>query len=412
MIDFSRHLSRGDGIWWGQGPAEPESLVNALLDQADSIGDLTAFCGLTLNPRLGVDVPESLTVQSYGGLGELRRLSQRGRLEVIPCHYSALPRLFAEGRLPNDVGLLQVSEPNAAGEVSLGIGVEYIADALKHTRTLIAEINPRMPAVSGAPRLPLSAFAEVVHVDRPIRTTSNRTPDAVDRSIAGRVAGIIQDGDTIQIGVGTLPSAVLALLGGHSNLGLHSGMVTDGVAELITQGVLTGSRKEIDTGLAITGAAMGSEPFYNQLDTLPVEFRPASYTHHPATLAQLRSLVSINSALEVDLFGQVGSEHTGTVHLGAIGGQADFSRAAALTGAQSIIALRSENRGESTIRPTLRGGLVSTVRADVGVIVTEHGAAVLTGCTMEERTRKLIEIAAPQHRDELRRSLGKQGVAA
>jgi acyl-CoA hydrolase len=412
MIDFSRYLSRGDGIWWGQGPAEPESLVNALLDQADSIGDLTAFCGLTLNPRLGVDVPDSLAIQSYGGLGELRRLSQRGRLEVIPCHYSALPRLFAEGRLPNDVGLLQVSVPNAEGEVSLGIGVEYIADALKHTRTLIAEINPHMPAVAGAPRLPLSVFAEIVHVDRPLKTTSNRAPDAVDRSIAGRVAGFIEDGDTIQIGVGTLPSAVLALLGGHSNLGLHSGMVTDGIAELITQGVLTGSRKEIDPGLAITGAAMGSASFYGELTSLPIEFRPASYTHHPATLAQLRSLVSINSALEVDLFGQVGSEHTGNVHLGAIGGQADFSRAAALTGARSIIALRSENRGESTIRPSLRGGLVSTVRADVDMIVTEHGAAVLTGCTMDERARKLIDIAAPQHREELRRSLGKQEVAA
>ncbi|MEW1822212.1 acetyl-CoA hydrolase/transferase C-terminal domain-containing protein [Arthrobacter sp. NPDC080031] len=411
MIDFSKHLRDGDGIWWGQGPAEPESLVNALLDQAGGIGELLAFSGLSLNPRLGTDVPESLRIQSYGGLGELRRLSQSGRLEVIPSHYSALPRLFAEGRLPHDVGLLQVSAPNAAGEVSLGIGVEYAADAVRHTRTLIAEVNPRMPVTAGAPMLALSRFAAVVEVDRPLREVSTREPDAVDCAIAALVAGFVEDGDTIQIGVGSLPHAVLTALRGHRNLGLHSGLITDGVLDLIERGVINGSRKEIDAGLAVTGAAMGTRRLYEELATLPIEFRPASYTHHPATLSRLRSLVSINSALEVDLFGQIGSEHTGTVHLGAIGGQADFSGAAALTGARSIIALRSEARGESTIRANLRGGLVSTSRADVDVVVTEHGAAVLTGCTMAQRARRLVGIAAPQHRDGLARALGQQEVA-
>jgi len=406
MIDLRRHIASGDGVWWGQGGAEPAPLVDALLDQVQDIGDVRAFCGLTWNERLAGDLPPGLTVQSYGGLGELRGLSRDGLLEVVPCHYSSLPRMFARGQLPSDVGLVQVSPPDASGTVSLGIGVEYVADAIAHTTRLVAEINHRMPQTTGTARLPLSAFVAVVESDRPMAEAPVREPDQSERDIAKHVAGLIENGDTIQIGVGSLPDAVLAALSGHQDLGVHSGMITDGILDLVESGVITGARKELDAGVVVTGAALGSAAgLYDRLGDHPVEFRAASYTHAPGVLSQLGSLVSINSAIEVDLLGQVGAELRRGVYIGAVGGQVDFSRAASLTGARSIIALHSEVRGESTINPTLRGGVVTTARVDVDAVVTEHGVALLRGCSVAERAERLISVAAPQHRELLTRSL-------
>lgn len=400
MIDLRPHIPPGSGIWWGQASAEPRPLVDALLDQAPTLGGLTAFSGLTWNPRLGQDLPDGLTVQSYGGLGTLRSLSKRGQLDVIPCHYSALPRLFANGHLPRDVGLVQVSPPDSDGLVSLGIGVEYVADALRHTGTVIAEINTRMPTTRGTAKLPLSRFAATIETDRPLDEAPGREPDDIDRGIAKHVASLVNDGDTIQLGVGSLPTAVLEALNGHNDLGIHTGMITDGVLDLLELGVVTGARKEIDNNLVVTGAALGSRRLYDQLDEHPIEFRPASYTHAPYVLSALRTLVSINSALEVDLAGNVGAETLAGTYVGAIGGQVDFSRAASTTGARSIIALRSDVNGRSTIVPSLQGSL-TTSRTDIDAVVTEHGAAILTGCGPAERAARLIAIAAPDHRDAL-----------
>lgn len=412
MFDVADFLNPGDGVWWGQGSAEPEPLVNQVLDAVDQVGPIRAFSGLTWNERLSGDLPEKLTVVSYGGLGQLRSLSRHGRLDVVPCHYSAIPRMFASGQLPNDVGLVQVSVPGPDGTVTLGTGVEYVADALRHTRTLIAEINHQMPATVGGPRLPLSAFAAVIETDRPLREAPSKPADDVDRAIAANVAGIVDDGSTIQIGVGALPSAVLDALAGHADLGLHSGMITDGVLTLVEKGVITGARKEIDPGVVVTGAALCSADGYRRIAEHPVEFRPASYTHAPVVLSELRSLVSINSAIEVDLLGQVGAELARGVHIGAVGGQVDFSRAASLTGSRSIIALRSTvgsgERSQSTIVPMLAGGVVTTARVDVDAVVTENGVAMLTGCTVAERALRLIEVAAPEHREHLQRSLAEQ----
>jgi acyl-CoA hydrolase len=412
-LDLSRYIRPGDGIWWGQGSAEPEPLVNVLLDQAETIGRLRAFSGLTWNERLAAPLPGGLTLLSYGGLGLLRKLSRQGGLEVVPCHYSSLPRMFARRLLPCDVGLLQVSAPDDDGMVSLGIGVDYVADALRYTPTLIAEVNRQMPWTRGAARLPLSAFAATIETDRPLREASAaREPDAADRVIGELVAGLIEDGDTVQIGVGALPGAVLGALSGHADLGFHTGMISDGVLDLIERGVATGAKKEIDPGLVITGAALGSAEMYGRLHEFPIEFRPASYTHDPVVLSSLRSLVSVNSAIEVDLLGQVGSELRGGVHIGAVGGQADFSRAASLTGARSVIALRSESGGRSAIAAALHGGVVTTARSDVDAVVTEHGVAALTGCTVAERARRLVAVAAPSHREKLESSLAHQEVPA
>lgn len=410
-------LGRRAGVWWGQGAGEPVSLVETLLDATETregqpaAPAVRAFSGLSLNPRLGQPLPDSLELVSYGALGQLRRPAAAGRLEVIPAHYSALPRLFARGLLPSDVGLVQVSAPGPDGRVSLGVAVDYMADALAHTRALVAEINHAMPITRDAPTLPLDAFAATVEVDRPLAETVFRAPDGVDQAIAGHIAGLIEDGSTLQVGVGSLPDAVLSALADHRDLGIHSGMITDAVLELVDSGVVTGARKEVDPGLIVAGSVLGSTALYERLGPDgPVSFRPVSYTHHPAVLSRLRGLVSINSALAVDLSGQVGAERAGGRRLGAIGGQADFSRAAAQTGARSIIALRSTSRGASTIQTALDAGLVTTARADVDTVVTEHGIAELVGATEAEIARRLIAIAAEEHREDLTRAAVASGL--
>jgi acyl-CoA hydrolase len=312
--------------------------------------------------------------------------------------------MFAERRLPCDVGFVQVSPPDADGTCSLGIGVDYAADAIASTPVLIAEINQRMPPTRGSVRIPLERFAAVVETDRPLLEIPDHSGGDIEQAIAHNVANLVGDGDTIQMGVGAIPAAVMTQLAGHRHLGLHSGMISHGVLDLIDKGVIDGSRKEIDRGVAVTGAALGSTVLYEGIVEAPIEFRPASYTHAPAVLSKLSSFVAINSAIEVDLTGQVGAEIREGVHVGSIGGQADFSKAASLTGARSIIALRSTWRGESTIKAELDGGTVTTARAEVDFVVTEHGAAELRGCDIDTRARRLIAVAAPEHREGLARS--------
>jgi acyl-CoA hydrolase len=325
----------------------------------------------------------------------------------VPCNYSALPRLFAGGLLPSDVGLVQVSPPDQDGYCTLGVGADYSADAIAHTPILIAEVNQRMPATRGTPRLPMSRFSAVVETDRPLPEAPERLPDETQRTIGRHVATLVEDGDTIQLGVGTLPSAILQALSCHADLGVHSGMGSDAALTLVDKGVITGARKEIDTGVIVTGAALGSQQLYQRVTDLPVEFRAASYTHAPQVLAQLRSLVAINAAIEVDLSGQVGAEVRQDVYVGAVGGQADFCRAASTTGGRSVIAIRARSAGKSAIRPALEGGNVTTPRADVDYVVTEYGVAHLRGASLIERAERLIAVAAPEHRDDLQRAAGR-----
>jgi acyl-CoA hydrolase len=403
VINLGDYVTAGAGVWWGQAAAEPRPLVDALIEQTDRIGPLRVFTGLSWNDQLAVSMPDALSMVSYGGLGELRELSKSGRLDVVPCHYSALPRMFAERRLPCDVGLVQVAPPDANGMCSLGVGVDYVADAIPHTPVLIAEINAQMPITMGTAPIPIDRFTATIATDRALPEDTVRSPSETDRAIAAHIAELIDDGDTIQLGVGSLGSAILDALASHQDLGVHTGMITDGLLGLIDNGVVTGKRKEIDPGVAIVGTALGSTELYKRVGDLPVRFLPTSYTHAPQVLSQLRSLVSVNFAVEVDLTGQVGAEVSRGVYIGAVGGQVDFARAAALTGKRSIIALRATSRGASTIKPALEGGVVTTARSDVDTVVTEHGVAHLRGCSLSERARRLRAIAAPEFRHLLNR---------
>lgn len=408
MIDLRPHVRPGDGVTWSQGCAEPTPLLHALLDQAAALGPLTAFCGISFDERLAQGPHEGLALRSYGVLGRLGALADAGGLEVARCHYSALPRLFAERRLPGDVVLVQVSPAGADGCHTLGIGVDWVADALPHARALIAEVNARMPVTAGGPRVPRTAFAAVLETDRPLLEPPAAAPGPVEHAIAGHLAGLVEDGDTLQLGVGTLPAALLVRLRDHRDLGMHTGLVTEGAVDLVEAGVLTGARKEVDRGLLVTGTVQGGRRLVDAAGRAPFALRPASHTHHPAVLARLRRLVAVNGALQVDLAGQVNAEHAGGRLRGALGGQVDFAHAASRSDGRSVIALRATTRdGDPTIVTALDGRTVTTPAGDVDFVVTEHGVAPLRGRSPAARARALVAVAAPQHRPTLSRSASK-----
>jgi acyl-CoA hydrolase len=391
-LDLERWLEPGDGIVFGQACAEPTVLVDALLAQAEAIGGLRAFVGLAWGERIARGASEALEIVSYGALGRLGRVP---RLRVVPCHFSALPRLFAARALPGDVAFVQVAPPDKLGRCSLGVGVDYLADALEHARVVIAEVNDHCPVTAGH-WIAWDRLDAVVASSRPLLEAPAVTPGETERQIAAHVTALVADGDTIQLGVGALPEAIMQALAGHRELGVHSGMISDGVLDLIEAGVVTNARKRADRGVSVTGAALGSRRLFNALGRREdVVFRPVSYTHTPATLATVGRLCAINSALEVDLLGQANAESIEGRQLGAIGGQVDFLRAAAASGGTPIIALPS-----SRVVKRLHGA-VSTARSDIDWVVTEHGARSLKGLTDEQRSAALLELAGAAHREAL-----------
>jgi acyl-CoA hydrolase len=391
-LELERWILPGDGVVFGQACAEPTVLVDALLAQAQAIGGVRAFVGLAWGDRIASEASDALEIVSYGALGRLGRAPD---LRVIPCHFSALPRLFAAHALPGDVAMVQVSPPDRLGRCSMGVGVDYLADALEHARVVIAEVNDHCPVTAGHwiawDRLDAAVFSS-----RPLLEAPSVRPGETERQIAAHVAALVMDGDTIQLGVGALPEAIMQALGDHRDLGVHSGMISDGVLDLIEAGVVTNARKRADRGVTVTGAALGSQRLFTALGTREdVVFRPVSYTHAPGTLATTGRLCAINSALEVDLSGQANAESIDGRQLGAIGGQVDFLRAAAACGGTPIIALPSTRVVKQLSGP------VSTARGDVDWVVTEHGARSLQGLTVGQRSVALRQLAGAAHAEAL-----------
>jgi acyl-CoA hydrolase len=391
-LDLGRWILPGDGVVFGQACAEPTVLVDALLAQVRAIGGVRAFVGLAWGDRIASQASDELEIVSYGALGRLGRVPG---LRVVPCHFSALPRLFAARALPGDVVMVQVSPPDRVGRCSMGVGVDYLADALEHARVVIAEVNDHCPLTAGHwiawDRLDAAVFSS-----RPLLEAPRAAPGEVERQIAAHVAALVMDGDTIQLGVGALPEAIMQALGDHRDLGVHSGMISDGVLDLIEAGVVTNACKRADWGVTITGAALGSQRLFTALGTREdVVFRPVSYTHAPETLATVGRLCAINSALEVDLSGQANAESIDGRQLGAVGGQVDFLRGAAACGGTPIIALPSTRVVKQLSGP------VSTARSDVDWVVTEHGARSLKGLTVEQRSAALRELAGAAHAEAL-----------
>lgn len=406
MIDLSQILRPGDRIVIGQACGEPTTLVEALIAQGAGIGDLQAFIATSFSGLFTPASVESFRLSSMGAIGALRGMAKAGALDVVPVHVGQVGPLIEAGAIPCDVALIQVAPADAEGNHSLGLVSDHVRAAVAKARAVIAEVNEQVPRTLGE-AIPASAIDMVIEVSRcPVQVFPAPVSET-DEAIARHCADYIGDGSVIQTGIGAVPDAILRLLRDRQDLGVHSGMIGDGLVDLVQAGVVTNARKEIDAGISITGALIGTRRLYDFAhENAAIRMTPATYTHDAAVLARLSRLVSVNSALEVDLTGQVNAEQSGAAYLGGTGGQVDFVRAGARSpGGHALIALPSTAKDGSLSRivPALSGP-VTTVRSEVDVVVTEWGAAELRGVSLSERARRLVAVAHPDFREALDRA--------
>ncbi len=336
----------------------------------------------------------------------VREAIAQGYADYTPCFLSEIPSLFEEGILPLDVALVMVSPPDEYGYCSLGVSVDVVSSAVKSANYVIAQINPNMPRTFGHSFIHIDDINEAIEVAQPLPQLPVPVLDRVTEQIGQYVALLVDDGDTLQLGIGKIPDAVLKYLANHRDLGIHTEMFSDGIIELIKNGVINNSKKTFHKGKTLTSFCMGTQRLYDFVDNNPhIEFYPSEYVNAPAKIARNDNMVSINSAIEVDLSGQVVSDSVGYQLYSGIGGQVDFIRGASMSkGGKPIIALPStaKNGTVSKIVPCLtEGGGVVTSRGDVHYVVTEYGIASLRGKSIRERTLELIKIAHPKFRDEL-----------
>ncbi|MGK8488512.1 acetyl-CoA hydrolase/transferase family protein [Nocardia asiatica] len=405
-LDLSSILRPGDRIVAGQACGEPTTLIEALIAQGGAIGDVSAFIATSFSGLLTPAATDAFALRSMGAIGALRTLTAQHRLGIVPCHVSRVGPMIETGVLGCDVAFVQVSPADERGEHSFGLVSDHVRAAVAAARVVVAEVNDRVPFTLGE-RLASSEIDYAVRVSRAPVQVPSAPVGPVDEAIAAHVAAYVGDGAVLQIGVGAVPEAVLRLLRDRTDLGVHSGMIGDGVVDLVEAGAITNARKNIDRGVSVTGALIGTERLCRFADRNPaIRMCTTDYTHDASVLARLERLVTINSAMEVDLTGQVNAEQSGAAYLGGTGGQVDFVRAGARSpGGHAIIALPSTAKGGTVSRITATlSGPVTTARSDVDVIVTEFGAAELAGRTLAERTRRLIAIAHPDFRAELERA--------
>jgi acyl-CoA hydrolase len=409
-LDFSEHVRAGDGVIWGQFASEPTPLVRRLLDQRAQVGGFSAFLGATSTDILKPEFADHVKFRAIGGIGNNRVLARAGVLEVVPLQLSAIPAYIAQGLIPCDVAIVQARELPEGG-YAYAVGSDYIVAAAEHARRVILEVNEEAPLAPGPHRIPQAKIVAIVRTRRQVLQMPPARCGEVERRIAGFVSEFIEDGATLQVGIGGVPEAVMALLRDRRDLGVHSGMIGDSVAELTEAGVITNARKPIDTGLTVTGMLAGTDRLYRFADRNPgLLMRSTDYTHDAAVLARLPKLVSINGAVEVDLTGQVNAEEVGGLHIGAVGGSLDYVRGGHRSpGGHSIFALPSTTADGRTSRVVGRlDGPVSTPRSDADVVVTEHGVARLRGRSLRERAKAMLAIAHLDHREALERAAHEQ----
>lgn len=400
-LDFASLVRSGEMVCWGQASAEPLALTSRLMAQRARVGAFRAFIGISLSETPDPANADYVQFSSFCGTGTNRRLASAGALDIFPLHYSDLATVLRE---KVDVLLLQLAEHPQGGRFSLSCASDYVEDLAKSARIVIAEVNRQAPYTSA--EIATDDIDVIVRTDRRLLEMGRPAPSDVDLRIAANVAALIEDGATLQFGLGALSDRIADLLGDRRELGLHTGVLTDGAMRLVEGGAITNSRKQSDTGLSVAGTLLGSERLLAFAHMNPlIRLRPVSVTHALGTLAALPAFTAINSALEVDLFGQINAEAVGKNYVGAVGGAVDFLRGArASKGGLPIIALPSMAlvSGETRSRIVARlSGPVTIARADAAIVVTEYGAVDLRGLSMLERVGRLISIAAPRFRDDL-----------
>lgn len=402
-------MAPGDTITLHSGAANPTQLAAQLAQAAPYLKGVRVYSLMPLGPVPYGDPPACDALDIATALpGTLRKALGAGHVTALREPLSYMPTLFPPGARPAGAVLLRVSPPDTQGRVNLGVSVDYMREAVRNARWVIAEIDPRVPRVQGNAWIDAARIdAWVDAQDGPHEAVSGRF-DAIDDAIAGHVASLVDDGATVELGAGSLPDRVLARLAHLRHVGLHTGIIGDGAHALIEQGVIDNSRKAFLPGVSVATMAVGSRALYDFLDDNPaVELHPCALTHGRSTLVQLPNLHAINSALYVDLAGQTNAEWAGDKRISMPGGLPDFARAAAAQPkAKSIIALRAcDKNGKSSIVPALANDKPATLLPnEVDYCVTEYGIAQINGTSASARRQALIAIAHPEHRDALRQA--------
>ncbi len=391
------------------GAATPNALLKELVEQKDRLSSATLI-------HLHTEGPAEYGKPEFAGhfrvvnlfVGHnLRREIDYDRIDYLPCFLSEIPELFRSKQCALDVALLHVSPPDRFGYCSLGVSVDVARAAAQAAGILIAQVNPNMPRVHGDGIIHAEMFDALVDVDEPLPETRTSEPTEEESLIARHVSGLVEDGATLQMGIGAIPDAVTRELHDRRELGLHTEMWSDGALELIKSGVITNTKKKVHRGKSVSGFLIGSRALYDFVNDNPSVLQlEIDYVNNPNTIARNPSVVAINSAVEVDLTGQVCADSVGHRIISGVGGQMDFMRGAALSSnGKPIIAMTSQTKkGQSKIVSALRPGAgVVTTRSHVHYVVTEFGVAHLYGKTLRERSRALISIAHPSDREELER---------
>jgi len=403
------HVKSGDRVILGSACGTPEDLIDALLKRADELHDveLVAFVSTGKSAYAQPQYAKAYRHNGFFVAPSTRKAVDEDRADFSASNFGTFPLLMTGDDLPCDVAMITVTPPDKVGNCSLGISVSYDFSAAKAARTVIAEVNPNMPFTLGNTCLHVSEIDHFARTERPIVTAPRPELNDAERKIGGYCASLIKDGDCLQLGYGALPEAVLGFMEDKHDLGIHSEMISDGVMQLVEKGVITCARKNFKNRKIVITFAIGSREFYDWIHmNSMVEMHPVEYINDPAVIGLNDNMVSINSALCVDLLGQAAADMMGARQYSGVGGQVEFVRGCrASKGGRSVIALAaaSSDGKISRIVPALaQGQAVTTTRNDIDYVITDYGIARLRGRTVKERARMLVEIAAPQFRDWLR----------
>jgi 4-hydroxybutyrate CoA-transferase len=406
-------IKSGDRVVTAHACAEPQELIAAMVDRKEELKDVEVVhmvamgsADYTKKEMEGHFHHNALFVG-----GSTRKAIKENRANYTPSFFFEIPKLFKNDYLEVDVALIQLSKPDKHGYCSYGVSVDYTKAAAEKADIVIAEVNEKMPCTHGS-NIHVSELDYIVESDNDIIELPNPKIGEVEKRIGENVAQLIEDGSTLQLGIGAIPDAVLTFLKDKKDLGIHSEMISDGVVDLVKKGVINNSQKTLNPGKTIVTFLMGTKKLYDFIDDNPtVQVLPVDYTNNPSIIGQNDNLISINSAVEVDFMGQVAAETINGDQISGVGGQVDYVRGASFSeGGKAIIALPSTagNGKYSRIVPKLESGTpVTTSRNDIHYIVTEYGIANLKGKTLKERAKELIKISHPDFRNKLEKSFNK-----
>ncbi|MGQ9826028.1 MAG: acetyl-CoA hydrolase/transferase family protein [Desulfotomaculales bacterium] len=406
--DAVKVVKSGDRVVFAHAAGEPQILVDALVGRAHELENVEIVHMVALGPAkyCQPEMRKHFVHNSLFAGASTREAINSGRADLTPCFFSEIPRLFREGYLPVDAAFVHLSPPDEHGFMSFGISVDYTKVAAECAKKVIAAVNPNMPRTLGNSFIHVSEVDYIVETNEPLIELYPPEISAVEEAIGRHIAGLIEDGSTLQLGIGAIPDAVLMFLGEKRDLGIHTEMFSDGVVGLVEKGVITNKAKTIHKGKMVANFLMGTRKLYDFVHNNPmVEMFTVDYTNDPFVICRNHKMVAINSALQVDLTGQICADTIGYKQYSAVGGQVDFVRGASRApGGKAIIAMPSTAQGGKTSRIVVtlsEGAAVTTSRNDVHYVVTEFGVADLRGKSLRKRAEALIAIAHPDFRKEL-----------